>query len=373
MYRELCELNHKVKHSGQIQPVQEVMANLLRAVNLLAVSSLAYSSGVFAQNQPVYSAPLIMVGQAKPTAKCELPAIPQSAKMVVVGAYEGDAASNVVIGNQDVETGIIDVYVEPGKQPLYILLMSYESIVWRFTGERNRIIRVVVSSSKGSTIRGDRKKFQGAGPAIHVGILPQSDFKRGPSFSGVIGLPKSKIFISNSTCLGYFSKVASPQYSVVSEAINSITGRLPDGAAGAYSISSITLPSGSVFRADRRNALMPRGFDASMWEEAIRFWPGGLVKIDPKQVVAAAPVERYKVLPNQIGLSQLMGAGAIVRIGPNAFRVVRPIAHMPPSMGGAHSVLLSFAPGVPIPPGNLGHNCIVDESTGVKKGALCRW
>ena len=63
-----------------------------------------------------------------------------------------------------------------------------------------------------------------------------------------------------------------------------------------------------------------------------------------------------------MGLAQLLGAGAIVRVGTgNAFKIVRPIPHLPPSMGGAHSVTLILAAGVKLPPGDPVHSCIISE------------
>lgn len=110
-----------------------------------------------------------------------------------------------------------------------------------------------------------------------------------------------------------------------------------------------------------------------MWREALRYWPRGLVRVNPKKVVAAAPVAPYLVLPSQMGLAQLVGSGDIQvqRDRYATYRVRRPIPHMPPSMGGAHSVTLSFDPGVPVPQGDPVHSCIVDTANGTKRGAAC--
>ncbi len=66
-----------------------------------------------------------------------------------------------------------------------------------------------------------------------------------------------------------------------------------------------------------------------------------------------------------MGLSQLIGSGHVERTASGAFRIVKPITHMPPSMGGAHSVKLIVAKGVPVPPGSPGHSCVILEETGV--------
>lgn len=95
--------------------------------------------------------------------------------------------------------------------------------------------------------------------------------------------------------------------------------------------------------------------------------------VNPRQVVADTRVDPYKVLPCQMGLSQLIGAGAIELTASRAFHIVKPIAHMPPSMGGAHSVKLIVAKGVPVPPGSPVHSCVVleEESAATSSGPGC--
>jgi hypothetical protein len=72
-----------------------------------------------------------------------------------------------------------------------------------------------------------------------------------------------------------------------------------------------------------------------------------------------------------MGLSQLIGSGAVRQEDDDSYRVVRPILHMPPSMGGADSVTLTFDPGIPIPPGDPVHSCIVEVGSGTRRGAEC--
>ena len=148
-------------------------------------------------------------------------------------------------------------------------------------------------------------------------------------------------------------------------------GRAPDAMFGAYSASRIALPSGTITKATRDSAPTPAGFDPQVWQDALRFWPGGLVRVDPAAVVAKVRVAPYQVLPSQMGLAQLVDTGAAVNQGSDRFRIVRPIAHMPPSMGGSHSATLVFARGVPVPPGDPVHSCIVHEDTDERTGAAC--
>ena len=111
-----------------------------------------------------------------------------------------------------------------------------------------------------------------------------------------------------------------------------------------------------------------------MWRDAIRYWPGGLVEIDPRSVVTPTTVARYEVLPSQMGLAQLLGSGAIQREpGSRALRVVKPIPRMPPAMGGAHSEQLILNRDVPTPPGDPVHSCVRREgSTEIEGSPSCQ-
>lgn len=307
---------------------------------------------------------------------CSLPPLPKGAKLVVFGGYEGDAIASAVVGGPDQETNLIDVAIEPGTAPLYLILTSYESMIWRFSGATNRVARVVVSSA--ATAR-PILTVDKPSPVQHVEpgtrreapIMPwPQQFRNKISASGVAGLPARKVTITNSGCPQYFYN---PE--VAARALASVRvslGREPDAVFGSYSSQRVSLPSGDWVKADRKLTSPPAGFDAGMWQEAMRFWPGGLAKLDYRKVIAATSVEPYKVLPSQMGLSQLVGSGAAKQVSRNTFRITQPIPHMPPSMGGAHSATLIFAKGIPLPPGDPVHSCIVSEDGGKPTGARCR-
>lgn len=287
--------------------------------------------------------------QAAQTARtapvCGLPEVPRGAKVVVFGTYEADAISSAVIGSQDEETNLFDVLIEPGSEPLYLVLTSYESMVWRVKGATGRVAKVYVSS------------LQDAG--------------NGLSASGVMGLPATKVTIGEPNCPRYFSKLGSESAGAAAT-VSRTVGREPDGIFATYSAQRISLPSGQTFKARAGSTPLPRGFDAQMWNDALRYWEAGLVQIDHRQIVTKARAEPYKVYPSQIGLAQLLGSGAIERQANGSFRVVRPIPHMPPSMGGAHSVKMTVAKGVPLPPGDPVHTCVTMEDAGEALGPTCR-
>jgi hypothetical protein len=287
--------------------------------------------------------------------QCELPALPAGAKLVVYGAYSSHALSSVAIGGQAQQTNFLDVKIEPGADPLYLVLTSYESMLWRLTGATERLAQVVVSSSQAD------RSDAGSGPAAWPRRDPSAP--KPVSASGVIGVARDKVAFAHIDCPPFFSD---PTGNATDRALASIErslGRAPDTAVGAYAVRHVSLPSGQTVRADAAATPLPEGFDAQVWQEATRFWPGGLVSVDARDVVAPLKVEPYAVLPSQMGLAQLVGTGALERESDEVFRVVRPIAHLPARMTGAHGTHLVLAKGVPLPPGDPGHSCITREDT----------
>lgn len=281
------------------------------------------------------------IQRAESAPVCRMPPLPAGAKLLVYGGYEGDAVSSVSIGGSDQETNVIDVRIEPGSEPLYLVLTSYESMVWRVSGATARVAHVVVSSQ-----------------------AARESPRDGASASGVAGLPAGKVTIAGPQCPRSFYQPGGEEEKNLVATLRRSLGRGPDGVFGNYSARSVSFPSGRVTETEAEGAApMPRGFDPEMWREAVRFWPGGLVQVDPKQVIATLRVEPYKVLPSVMGVSQLLGSGALERKG-RGFRIVRPIAHMPASMGGAHSVTLYLAKGIPLPPGDPVHSCVISEESG---------
>lgn len=308
------------------------------------------------------SLPVGMIG-------CEPLKVPARAKLVVVGVYDGEALSSAYIGGPDEETNVTDVIIEPGQQPLVLVLTSHESMVWRLSGATRRVVQVQVSSFAAEAQK--RHKVGTAAPGAgksgrqardNLGSTGDGAYVSEQwSYAGVTGIARDKVTIRHAVCPGYFTKSSGPEFTAAREKIAETLGRAPDAMFGTYSPRQISLPSGKVTRARPETTVMPRGFDPTVWREAARYWPGGLVSVDPASVVAKARVAPYRVLPSQMGLAQLVGAGAVQRLTESKFRVVKPIAHMPPSMGGAHSVKLILAKGVPMPPGDPVHSCIVYE------------
>lgn len=296
---------------------------------------------------------------------CALPPVPAGTRVIAYTGYDADALANVAVGGPDQETNLLDVAIEPGREPLYLVLTSYASMVWRLSGATDRVARVVVSSAQAA-----RRMPAVPVPTIAARAVVANGLEDagGMSASGVIGLPAERVTIVNRNCPGYASDAGNVG---VKASLRRSLGRVPDRMVASYSAQRVSLPSGIITKAAPDAALAPTGFDPTLWREATRFWPGGLARVDAAQVVAKVRVAPYQVLPSQMGLAQLVGEGTATRAD-DGIRVVRPIAHMPPGMGGAHSTTLTFARGVPVPPGDPVHSCIRREDSGEATGAACR-
>ncbi|GLK78587.1 hypothetical protein [Methylopila turkensis] len=281
-------------------------------------------------------APLRIAAIEANAPSCEVPRAGEGQQIIAFGVYEGDAVPTATVVGQNEESTTAELVIEEGDQPLYVVLTSYDAMIWRVTGAKDRVARLVLASAK-------------AGPS-------------GLSAAGAVGLPAEKVTIAARGCFGSFSKTESPEANAARSALQRALGRAPDAFGGAYNASALTLPAMAAVKiqASRDPKDTPAGFDPRTWRDALRFAPGGVVEIDPSTVVSGAPVVVYEVLPQQIGLAKLVGEGAIERVG-GTFRIVKPIPRFPAGLAGAHSVGFSLAPGVPRPKGDLGHSCIAVE------------
>ncbi len=275
---------------------------------------------------------------------CTVPSPGSGDERVAVGLYESVSLSSAAVGGEDQETNFVTVRIEPGKKPLYLVLTSYESMVWRLTGATDRVAQVVVSTYH-------REKESGA-PA-----------------SGVIGVPARKLTFLTSACLDYFDEPTKG-----TALMERLVGTAADGFryVSSYSALDISVPSGTITTKPQIDAAPPAGFDPDEWREATRYWPGGVTLVPPRLVASPSSTRSYRVLPSQAGLAQLLGSGAMVR-DQSGFRIVKAIPRVPAEMAGAHSEKLSLAPGLPEPEGDLGHSCLTIEGSGEVRGVdmLC--
>ncbi|WP_197409495.1 EF-hand domain-containing protein [Erythrobacter sp. YT30] len=282
------------------------------------------------------------------------------ARFIAYAPYGGQTISNVFVGSPDIETSIVDMTIEAGKEPLYLVFTSYDSVIWRFKGATDRVERVIAASFKSVHRRDSR--------------TPHST-----SAVGIIGLQKNKVRIANRDCIPDFADQREIDAGVPQQAMVALFGREPDVIKRENPIGTLSLPSIKFSRFSRKEKPEPlEGFDPVIWEDAIHFHPGGLAIIDESTVIAAEPVGEYEVLPNKFGLSNLVASGHLKFEGEafhsRKFTLLKPIARWPAGMGGALSTAFVKPEGIPTPDGRLGHSCVLSEEDGAKANweRLCR-
>lgn len=309
--------------------------------------------------------------QAAAQAKaCGLPAPAAGDKVLLLGAYEGKTLSNVSIGGDDLEVSAVHIEIEAGDEPLFIVAVSYEAMVWHVTGNTKRVAQFVALSSQ---------------------AMPD-----GKNRAAVSGLAKDRVFVAAAAnCLGYFNRTDSSQGLQAAAAIKGLIGRAPDNIVASYGVSKVLMPSGIQdpdAKFPIRRILPKTGAGAAMWRESLRYAPGGVADLDASAVVSPLPVKAYDVLPQQAGLAQLLDEGALEAVGsrrvrrfgsltivgeanvegqradeefsmPGELKIVKKL-RFPAGLSGGHSVAFILGKGVPMPEGSPGHSRVVSEETG---------
>lgn len=303
---------------------------------------------------------------------CTLPRVPANAQIVLAGAYEGQSASTVAVNGLDGQTTLAFVDIEPGTRPIYFVATSYDAMIWVFRGATDRVVQTVLASNGGE---------QGIGGA------------------GAVGLPAARVRTAHG-CVPYFytmgperrapytppragpgqaapTEASDPNERNAVETVQRLLGRRADVVTAFYGIYVLSLPSGRITQADG-SMPPPEGFHRRTWAQAMVFNPGGLAQVNAADVVGDR-AEAYDVLPNQMGLAQLVGSGQMQYMGGfdqrgiGDYRLVAPIARFPAELRGGHSVRILIDPGVPMPAGDPGHSCVVssEEPRILHEGAIC--
>lgn len=290
---------------------------------------------------------------------CPMPKPSDAAKLVLIGSNETTALSSVTIGSQDVAVGVGNITVEAGTEPIYLVVTSYQPTIWRLYGAVERIEQLVLTSTLGPVIKG----------------LPP-----GKPLVGAIGIAADRVtFLPKIACLEQFTTVQSAAASTAAVAVKVDTGRDVAVVAGIYGLSDVWVPSGAIhgsshgkFLVVSKGPVTIKGDDdpnvivttdrAAVDIDLNSFYPGGVVEIDPKRVVASMPVERYEVLPGRAGLAQLVKAGKL-EVKDGVFLIKEKI-HFPADLNGVYSATFRLLRGVPMPDGNPGNSEVISEETG---------
>lgn len=269
---------------------------------------------------------------------CGLPKAHPADEVVMVSAYETGTLSDVTIVGQDDETQTMELRIEAGEKPLYLVGATYEPTIWRITGHSERVRKFVVSSSSPN--------------------------------AGVVGLPRQAIvFRPRSKCISYISEPTPERVTRQADALKSALDASSIKIISVYELGGASIPSNAVEPASwKRDEGRPNliglkvtdlglnNVDGATYSEFLRYNPWGIVDIDPSNVITNGKAESYDVFPGLAGLLQLIKDGSITVQGKNGneLLVTRPIARLPAGVwvGIAGRKRFVFANGVPVPDGD---------------------
>lgn len=288
-------------------------------------------------------------------ARCKLPPAKAGEMVALLGLYQGETQPTIALAGQDAPTGLVRIEIEPGPEPIYLILSAYEPTIWQFEGAVGRLARVVAIP----------------------GTIPET-YERWAG-TAVLGLARDTVtFSTPRNCGWYFADAESIEGVAMRQAVTRAIGRAPDRVIGHESATAVSVPSGELsgpglftFAEVLKDGeivgvdtdwggLFNGGWDVIRQEDALAK-PAGLEAIDPEAVLAPGHVEAYQVLPGQDGLRQLVAEGKLLRRD-GAYRIVQPIPRFPAGLYSAHMVKFVLPKDLPMPKGEIGHSTLVVES-----------
>ncbi len=320
--------------------------------------------------------------EAKMQAECVMPKASDAAKVVVLSARRGEALSRVALGSQDVVTGTGEIRIEPGAEPLYIVVITDEPTIWRLTGAVDRVERLVGAGL--SNMEAKARVSVSAGVITLGSTAGEAKKADATPLIGFSGLPAERVsFVARTSCFKPFVEAKSTDAAVAVGLVRRQSGKDPTVVVGRYNVGAFVVPSGTI-RSGYDDKTQPRltivkefgtltlSGDVSgvvvqtgpidLDQDLANSRPGGVVDVDDKSVVAGVPVMRYDMLPGLAGLMQLQNSGAITRNKRGEFIIHREI-RLPAGLSD-HPVKFLLLHGVPLPQGDTGGVTVISEDTG---------
>lgn len=260
---------------------------------------------------------------------CGLPPASAAAQLVTLGIYEGQAISNLGLAGLDGVTSSARLNIQSGDEPLYLIVNSHASLLWRLEGHTERVVDLAV-----------------IGPTHEEAVA-----------SGVVGIPADKVsFHSQRDCVRSNYDLESASFRQGNALLALWTGKAPTATWGIYDLNAMSVPSGVVAEVEAPSGIAPE-WDNQIVQEALRFNPAGIYNAIGEMIVTDSEITKLKTLPQQFGLAQLLASGTLVPDG-QSFRVTTPM-RFPAGLAGAHSVDFVIEPGVAEPSGDPGHSRVV--------------
>ena len=238
-------------------------------------------------------------------------------RTTVIYVKSGAALSSVTIGGDDVITEVVDVEIAPAEKPHYIVLSSGKPIIWRFTGRRDTISRIIVlgsqytTASRSGVIGVPRDRIVFAKPTMDEAAAEKLQWKSLASISKVKACEASTYFsIPKAFRMQLAGEEPSTRFAVDQfvERLKADTIRIPqDGWVEREVPTSgpgwVKWPGPSL---GRHELFAGEGHARRLDHH------GRIVEINAADVTSPEIVRDYVVLPGAEGLKQLMASGAIV-------------------------------------------------------------
>ncbi len=269
---------------------------------------------------------------------CTLPRPSADDLVVALGAGRGTLFSAVSVGGTDRITTASPVVIDPGDEPIYLVLSSASPVIWQIEGDIERLSRVVVISAQASA--------------------------KGESLGGVTGIPAGKVvFAGLPGCRPLLRAAVTINGAVERARLLEGLGREADVLAVGRLADVIRVPGGIQRPPSAWPAL---DYMAALdWNKAMTTYPEAMAEIDEKAIVSPHPVEPYDVLPEAMGLARLVADGALAPLPEgDGFRVEKPLARLPPGLDRYSGIRFVLADGIPPPGGRFNRFCVTSEPTG---------
>ena len=309
---------------------------------------------------------------------CRAPQVPAGNEVVLFGTYEGEAISSVSVAGQDRATTAGTIAIESGTRPLTVFVTSYEPMMWRFEGDTQRVAQVVATA-----------------------IADNPDDRK--AAAGVVGIRKDRVsFLPARQCLHYFHDTKLTDAATAQKQLLGMIMRPPDKVFGVYGLNKVRLPSGAIEEPPRRKANPSAAVieypdrtieightgkatvrtykseseraEKRLADSLSRFYPNGVMTIDPRLVVSDTKAEAYQVLPLQAGMLQLLKDGVLASKERGSFEILKKMRY-PAELTGLNNMRFVLKKGVPMPDGDPGDSCVYSEDMNqfIAQGIGCRF
>lgn len=291
---------------------------------------------------------LRMAREFAKTPICKLPDITDRSEPIALLATEGERVSTMALGTQTKATSLIDVDVEEGERPLFLVLGSREPVIWAFSGAVERLERVVL-------------------------LAKQAD-EQGNALVATTGLSDQQIVFGEAGCLptDKILSLGSADYRKMAPLFAASTGLQADIQRTSGSMVSVQLPSLTTDRSEA-SVPAPEGFDPPLWAQALRSYSHGFGEPDLDTLVTQTSVERYEILPKEYGLAQLAARGVIEETQHLfEYRIIRQLDTFPEALQTGRRLNFVLGEGISRPDGEIGSSCIfASDGTTVLEGDYC--